>query len=91
MDQINCSGTHSALDVSLILRFVAELDTYFPCAYESTPTKSKPVVKTRYPGSEPGDFLVEMPGVVVAPGQIETVSIGKKGKRSAAEVAPSTS
>ena len=66
---VNCSGDHSSLDAALILRYVADLDPYFPCAYENISTKALPPVAERYPGSEPGDFAVSLSSERVGPGE----------------------
>jgi parallel beta-helix repeat protein len=75
---VNCSGTHSTLDASLILRLVAGLDTYFPCSYEFIPKRS-PVVLDDYPGSKPGDFRVAIPAFEISAGQTATVPIELSG------------
>jgi len=76
---VNCSGGHSTLDASLILRLVAGLDTYFPCAYEFIP-KRQPVVLEDYPGSEPGDFAIRVPDFEISAGHTAVVPIELSGE-----------
>jgi hypothetical protein len=76
---VNCSGSHSTLDASLILRLVAGLDTYFPCAYEFIP-KSQPVVAERYAGSEPGDFQIHVPEFTISAGQQVVLPVELSGE-----------
>lgn len=76
---VNCSGAHSTLDASLILRYVAGLDSHFPCAYTSIPTKSPVMLSERYPGSEDGDFSVILTKPTLSAGATTVVPIGVAG------------
>ena len=75
---VNCSGAHSTLDASLILRFVAGLDSYFPCAFEFIP-KRQIILTEDYPGSEPGDFAVDMKAPALLPGAQSSFVIDVSG------------
>ncbi len=75
---VDCSGLHSTLDAANILRYVAGLDAFLPCAFESVPTKGS-AVREKYAGSEPGDFQVSFPSFSVDPGQLVSVPIGVSG------------
>ncbi len=77
---VNCSGAHSTLDASLILRYVAGIDPYFPCAYEEVVTMSiLPPVAEVYPGSRTGDFQLSLNPGEIAPGESALVPIGLSG------------
>jgi hypothetical protein len=65
LGDVDCTSSLMALDASLILRYVAGLDTYFPCAIDSIPTKSQgdlPAIVT----ADPVNFTADLPQVMVA-------------------------
>ena len=76
---VNCSGGHSTLDAALILRYVAELDPYFPCAYENIVTMPNRVVADSYPGSEPGSYALTVPTVRLGPGATAALPLELSG------------
>ncbi|MCP4550146.1 MAG: hypothetical protein GY835_27105 [bacterium] len=78
---VNCSGGHSVLDASYILRYVAGLDPYFPCAYEEVVTKRIPFMREDYDFvcTEEGDFRVDLPTVNLLPGETTLLPINVSG------------
>ncbi len=78
LGDVDCTGSLMALDASLILRYVAGLDTYFPCALDSVPTKNLgdlPAIMT----SAPVNFTADLPLVSVAAGESSWVPIQLAG------------
>nr|MEE4269773.1 right-handed parallel beta-helix repeat-containing protein [Candidatus Krumholzibacteria bacterium] len=79
LGDVNCSGGLQSLDAALILRYVAGLDTFFPCALDSTATKGYRLWAEHYPGSDRLDFNVHLPDVELSGGESTWVTIGLEG------------
>jgi hypothetical protein len=82
LGDVNCLGGPNAMDAALILRFVAGLDSYFPCAFESVITKEAgPVVaKTESTvGAEPITFELGLPATTIGAGESAWVPIELTG------------
>ena len=76
LGDVNCSGGDpSALDASLILRYVAGLDTYFPCTLDSTATKRA----GEFPGDKAITFNLDLPAVTLGDGDNAWVPIHLDG------------
>ncbi len=80
---VTCEAGVSALDASYILRYVAGLISYFPCAFNNIETLPGPLafneINEEFPGMEPGDFQVSIPGFSLEPGGAVTVPIDVSG------------
>lgn len=82
LGDVNCSGGANAMDASLILRFVAGLDTYFPCAFEEVITKQgSPVVAEALEtvGTDPITFQIGLPATAVGAGESAWVPVELAG------------
>ncbi len=79
LGDVNCSGALAAMDASLILRYVAGIDTYFPCAFDSTVTKSDGWLDMPYVGTESITFEVDLPAVTLGPGESVWVPVQLSG------------
>jgi parallel beta-helix repeat protein len=78
LGDVDCNGTLMALDASFILRFVAALDTYFPCALDSVPTKllgDLPAFLT----STPVSFSASLPPVTLDAAEAAWVPVQLSG------------
>jgi parallel beta-helix repeat protein len=78
LGDVDCSGGLMALDASLILRYVAGLDTYFPCALDSVPTKKQGDLPA-YMTSQPVVFSVDLPQVSLDAGSTTWVPVQISG------------
>ncbi len=71
---VDCNGSIMAMDAALILRFVAGIDTYFPCALDSVVTKQQAEVLA-WQNFDPVEFTVDLPSVTLAAEQAAWVPV----------------
>lgn len=73
---VDCTSTVTSVDAVQILFLLSGSITYFPCAYESVPTKE---VEPEAPALAPITFEVELPEVQLAPGESQWVPVQLTG------------